>query len=159
MRKKKDDRFDCISTKDFEKAQKIINSLCKNHGLKPWNIKSGKGKWRELCLRIGGLAPNPNEKPKKVGRPAHSEEWINEIGLSVELYDAFEDLTKPKKERKKPLVINKKIYKAVAEEKGIKEKTYQSKREPSKPENIVKGLHERYRRIDKQYKGNYQGDC
>ncbi len=122
-----------IPKAEIIKAQKKLDKLCKQHGLKSWKIHASKGRWHQLCLLMLGLKVNI-PTPGKEGRSRTPEDKLDDLwGLMVS-YSEIEDLNKGTK----PL-SRKVSYHKVAKESGIEPTVNKTTGRVSKPEDIVRG--------------------
>ena len=126
-----------FSVEELEMAQSKFNDLCKNHGLKPWDLTNKKGHWRELCHRIVGIPPKGNIQKK--GRRARSEEEVERVGARALLLRTFTPVDQntgmPTRMEKEEITDDR-----VAQEMGITA----SKRENSAPHKVVRGIRQKY---------------
>lgn len=78
------------SEQEIKAAQKILDDLCKKHGIPPFRIDRRQGgNWKQLVQRMCGLNPEPL---KEGGRPTkYTEDQVRRIGQLVDIISSFDE--------------------------------------------------------------------
>lgn len=127
------DYLDSFSDEQIAKAQDELNKLCDKYGVKQFNIKSKKARWKEIGLNMVGLAV----KAKKAGRKKRDDDEVYKIANYIECLREF---SKDDNEEN-GIKINDAIKKAI-EQFNIKSTKYDSGNQ-SDPFQVVKGIRNR----------------